>query len=70
LASLFSSNNLAFTAFNRVDAICRSLRLVLADFLTNGTLSRIVGSLGGRLEIIAHMPGGDIALTQFTKQLQ
>jgi DNA-binding XRE family transcriptional regulator len=33
-----------------------------------GTLDRIVESLGGRLELVAHMPGGDIVLTQFTKQ--
>jgi DNA-binding XRE family transcriptional regulator len=32
-----------------------------------GTLERIVTSLGGRLEVIAHMPGGDVVLTQFTK---
>ena len=31
-----------------------------------GTLERIVTSLGGRLEVIAHMPSGDIVLTQFT----
>lgn len=31
-----------------------------------GTLSRLIGSLGGTLEIIAHMPAGDIKLTQFT----
>jgi predicted transcriptional regulator len=32
-----------------------------------GTLGRIVESLGGQLELIAHMPAGDIVLTQFTK---
>lgn len=32
-----------------------------------GTLGRIVESLGGRLELIAHMPAGDVVLTQFTK---
>jgi DNA-binding XRE family transcriptional regulator len=32
-----------------------------------GTLGRIVESLGGQLELIAHMPTGDIVLTQFTK---
>jgi DNA-binding XRE family transcriptional regulator len=31
-----------------------------------GTLGRIVESLGGRLELIARMPTGDIVLTQFT----
>jgi DNA-binding XRE family transcriptional regulator len=33
-----------------------------------GTLGRIVESLGGQLELIAHMPAGDIVLTQFAKQ--
>jgi DNA-binding XRE family transcriptional regulator len=32
-----------------------------------GTLGRIVESLGGRLELIARMPSGDIVLTQFTE---
>jgi hypothetical protein len=32
-----------------------------------GTLNRIVESLGGRLEFIAHIPAGDVVLTQFTK---
>lgn len=32
-----------------------------------GTLDRIITSLGGRLEVIAHMPDGDVVLTQFTK---
>jgi hypothetical protein len=31
-----------------------------------GTLSRIVESLGGRLELIARMPAGDVVLKQFT----
>jgi predicted transcriptional regulator len=31
-----------------------------------GTLSRIVESLGGRLEVIARMPADDVVLTQFT----
>jgi DNA-binding Xre family transcriptional regulator len=33
-----------------------------------GTLDRIVTSLGGSLEVIAHMPTGDVVLTQFTRQ--
>lgn len=33
-----------------------------------GTLSRIVESLGGRLELIAHMPAADVVLTQFTQR--
>jgi predicted transcriptional regulator len=32
-----------------------------------GTLDRIIESLGGRLEVIARMPTGDVVLTQFTK---
>ena len=34
-----------------------------------GTLDRIVTSLGGRLEVIAHMPAGDVVLTQFTRSV-
>lgn len=33
-----------------------------------GTLSRLIGSLGGTLELIAHMPNGDIRLTQFAQE--
>ncbi|MEX2306982.1 MAG: helix-turn-helix transcriptional regulator [Pirellulales bacterium] len=33
-----------------------------------GTLDRIIESLGGRLELIAHMPACDVVLTQFTKR--
>jgi DNA-binding XRE family transcriptional regulator len=29
------------------------------------TLERLVSALGGRLEIIAHLPGGTIRITQF-----
>lgn len=29
------------------------------------TLSHLVGTLGGSLELIVHMPGGDVSLTQF-----
>lgn len=29
------------------------------------TLSRLVKSLGGKLELIAHLPNGDVKLTQF-----
>jgi DNA-binding XRE family transcriptional regulator len=29
------------------------------------TLRRVIESLGGKLEIIAHLPGGDIRLSQF-----
>ncbi|MFO7739141.1 MAG: helix-turn-helix transcriptional regulator [Desulfatiglandaceae bacterium] len=30
-----------------------------------GTLSRIIQALGGELELIAHLPGGDVRLSQF-----
>jgi len=29
------------------------------------TLQRLVKALGGQLELIAHMPGGDIRISQF-----
>ena len=29
------------------------------------TLRRLVGTLGGKLELIVHMPGGDVSLMQF-----
>jgi transcriptional regulator with XRE-family HTH domain len=29
------------------------------------TLQSLIEALGGRLEIIAHMPGGDVRVTQF-----
>ena len=29
------------------------------------TLNRLVDSLGGKMELIVHMPGGDVTLTQF-----
>jgi DNA-binding XRE family transcriptional regulator len=38
------------------------------DDMQISTLHRLVQSLGGRLELIAHMPGGDIRLTQFDKK--
>ncbi|TWU59602.1 helix-turn-helix domain-containing protein [Crateriforma conspicua] len=31
------------------------------------TLSRYVAALGGSLEMVVHMPGGDIRLTQFER---
>lgn len=30
-----------------------------------GTLIRIIEALGGELELIAHLPGGDVRLSQF-----
>lgn len=35
------------------------------DDMQISTLSRLISSLGGQLELIAHMPKGDIRLTQF-----
>ena len=32
-----------------------------------GTLSRIIEALGGELELIAHLPGGDVRLSQFRR---
>ena len=34
------------------------------------TLRRIVEALGGKLELVAHLPGSDVRLTQFEKQRQ
>lgn len=31
------------------------------------TLNRLVNSLGGKLELIVHMPNGDISLNQFVE---
>ena len=33
-----------------------------------GTLSRIIEALGGDLELIAHLPGGDVRLSQFQQK--
>jgi len=33
------------------------------------TLTRIIEALGGRLELIAHLPGADVRLTQFRKDV-
>ena len=35
------------------------------DDMHIGTLSRIIEALGGQLELIAHLPGGDVRLSQF-----
>jgi hypothetical protein len=35
------------------------------DDMQISTLSRLVQSLGGQLELIAHMPKGDARITQF-----
>lgn len=36
------------------------------DDMQISTLSRLISSLGGKLELIAHLPKGDIRLTQFS----
>jgi predicted transcriptional regulator len=38
------------------------------DDMQISTLSRLVESLGGRLELIAHLPMGEMRITQFRKQ--
>lgn len=40
------------------------------DDMQIGTLSRIIEALGGELELIAHLPGGDIRLSQFRLNAQ
>lgn len=40
-------------------------RLESQDDMHISTLRRLIEALGGELEIIAHLPGGDIRLTQF-----
>ncbi len=40
-------------------------KLESQDDMQITTLSRLIEALGGKLEIIAHMPLGDIHLTQF-----
>lgn len=32
------------------------------------TLNRLVNSLGGKLEVIVHMPAGEVSLTQFADE--
>ena len=35
-----------------------------------GTLNRIIEALGGELELIAHLPGVDVRLSQFRQNVQ
>lgn len=35
------------------------------DDIQISTLQRLIQALGGQLELIAHMPGGDIRISQF-----
>jgi len=37
------------------------------DDMRIGTLIRIIEALGGELELIAHLPGGDLSLSQFRR---
>lgn len=40
-------------------------KLESQDDIQISTLGRIIKALGGQLELIAHMPGGDIRISQF-----
>jgi len=40
------------------------------DDMKIGTLIRSIEALGGELELIAHLPGGDIRLSQFRRRSQ
>ena len=40
-------------------------KLESQDDMQISTLQRLVHALGGQLELIAHMPGGDIRISQF-----
>lgn len=43
-------------------------KLEAQDDMQISTLQRLVQALGGQLELIAHMPGGDIRISQFKKE--
>ncbi len=40
-------------------------KLESQDDMQISTLQRLIHALGGQLELIAHMPGGDIRISQF-----
>jgi len=40
-------------------------KLESQDDIQVSTLQRLIKALGGQLELIAHMPGGDIRISQF-----
>jgi len=40
-------------------------KLESQDDIQVSTLQKLIQALGGRLELIAHMPGGDIKINQF-----
>jgi transcriptional regulator with XRE-family HTH domain len=43
-------------------------KLESQDDMQISTLQRLIQALGGHLELIAHMPGGDISIKQFKPQ--
>jgi DNA-binding XRE family transcriptional regulator len=43
-------------------------KLESQDDMQISTLQRLIHALGGQLELIAHMPGGDIRISQFKTQ--
>ena len=43
-------------------------KLESQDDMQISTLQRLIHALGGQLELIAHMPGGDIRISQFNSQ--
>lgn len=43
-------------------------KLESQDDIQVSTLQRLIQALGGQLELIAHMPGGDIRISQFKAQ--
>jgi transcriptional regulator with XRE-family HTH domain len=42
-------------------------KLESQDDMQISTLQRLVSALGGELELVAHMPGGDIRIRQFAQ---
>jgi len=45
-------------------------KLEAQDDMQISTLRRIVNALGGDLELVAHLPGGTVRITQFKDDLQ
>ncbi len=43
-------------------------KLEAQDDMQVSTLSRLIQALGGELELIAHLPGGDIRIRQFASE--
>jgi transcriptional regulator with XRE-family HTH domain len=43
-------------------------KLESQDDMQISTLSRIIEALGGELELIAHLPGGDVRISQFRRE--